>query len=152
MNPHVQGVLNTINNWLLIRNQETREQWDDIFKMLQETDCQLKILQNYPLETKEKSRYSKINKNWENPSLTDLSYKKYWKESSNWKKRALGSVLNPHKEIGHNKGNYKGGYKSQYVDRSQILDQLPTAAYEIYEKEPCTVKKVSQCLFFLFSS
>ena len=30
--------------------------------MLQETDCQLKILQNYPSETKEKSRYSKKTK------------------------------------------------------------------------------------------
>ena len=30
--------------------------------MLQETDCQLNILQNYPSETKEKSRYSKKTK------------------------------------------------------------------------------------------
>lgn len=34
---------------------------------------------------------------------------------------------------------------------SQILDQLPTAACEIYEEDPCA-GKVNQCVFFLFTS
>ena len=82
--------------------------------MLQETDCQLKILQNYPSETKEKSRYSKKTK-------TEKIHHRQTCPVRNTEGSYLQIEIKGHEALfwihlkkSTSKSNYRGEYKSQY--------------------------------------
>lgn len=60
MTHHLQGSLNKINIDFLLQTTEARKQWDNIFKVFKEKNCQSRILNAAKLSFKNESEFKML--------------------------------------------------------------------------------------------